>query len=311
VSLGWANLALRQTSTVSQKAVEEYNEILQETVYNLQLRLQQIDENLGKLTKENNHSSNTEVDLEDEKAVTKQCLHICEDAKAYLHELLDKESSVLGMSTSSASNSDAQEAFPAQSLARNTLELQHDDLGDVINQLQNRLRSLFRNSTSENDVQRNQLQADLEITRQCLSVCKIADEISRQKVFKVGEVVVEDNSDNLVINTAADLFDVTKAFSRNNSALVVSSTSEAGLRLLVERHHNSRFAATEQRVELPTTNISTPPSASGAQRGKNSTTSEVQEEQTPRSGASTKTRQQKPSPNEIRKRVPEDDADER
>lgn len=44
----------------------------------------------------------------------------------------------------------------------------------------------------------------------------MASEISRQKVYRIGEVIGEGDSDQVVVTTLADLFDIGKALSKVN-----------------------------------------------------------------------------------------------
>lgn len=72
-------------------------------------------------------------------------------------------------------------------------------------------------------------------------VCKVASEASRQKTYKIGEVIADGDSDQVVVNTLADLFDVKKAWSTGNSAQLVGSMTEEALRHLAEKRYTSRF----------------------------------------------------------------------
>src|SRR5688572_894081 len=88
------DLSFRHTSKISHQVLEEYNEMIMDTAYNLEIHLQRIDEKLALFTTENPGASDTSVDLKDERAVTKQCLRICEDAKSYIESLIDREPSL-------------------------------------------------------------------------------------------------------------------------------------------------------------------------------------------------------------------------
>ena len=70
----------RHTAKLSQKALEEHSELIKDTTYNLKLHLQCIDDKMVLLTRESATTSDTGIDLTDEKAVTKQCLRIYENA---------------------------------------------------------------------------------------------------------------------------------------------------------------------------------------------------------------------------------------
>ncbi|KAM5363807.1 hypothetical protein ACJZ2D_011841 [Fusarium nematophilum] len=87
VSLGTITM---QTSTLSNKVLEEYNEMIRDIIYNLCIRLQRIDEKIALFITESSGSastSDTSIDLIDERAVTEQCLRICQDASSYIESL--------------------------------------------------------------------------------------------------------------------------------------------------------------------------------------------------------------------------------
>ena len=86
---------MSHTSKISRQVVQEYNEMVQDTAYNLQLHLQRIDEKMTRLNIENTNAPGASIDLEDEREVTKQCLRICQDASSYIESLSVRESSLL------------------------------------------------------------------------------------------------------------------------------------------------------------------------------------------------------------------------
>jgi hypothetical protein len=67
--------------------------------------------------------------------------------------------------------------------------------------------------------------------------------VSSQKVYRVGEVIADGDSDQVVANTLADLFDVKRAISKDRSAQLVGSMSGEDLRFLAEKRYESRFGA--------------------------------------------------------------------
>ena len=62
----------------------------------------------------------------------------------------------------------------------------------------------------------------------------MAGEFSRQKVSKFGEVVADGDSDQVVVTTLADLFDIGEALSKDNSAQLIGSMTGEILRHLTE-----------------------------------------------------------------------------
>lgn len=69
----------------------------------------------------------------------------------------------------------------------------------------------------------------------------MANEVSSQKIYRVGEVVADGESDQVVVTTLADLFDIKRAVSQGNSAQLVGSMTEEALHHLTERRYSSRF----------------------------------------------------------------------
>ncbi|GKT87530.1 hypothetical protein Ct61P_05380 [Colletotrichum tofieldiae] len=214
-------------ATIS-KVLEDYNEMIMDTIYNLNLHLQRIDEQLALLATKNTEETSaydTTVDLKDERAVTEQCLRVCEDARSYLESLTDQER-VLKQQSSPIAAADGQDQFEAESLMRKTLDENRDNLSQTIGRLQERLESLTRNGTPQSELERTRLQEDLKTSKQCLEVCKVAsNEVAQKKIFRVGEAVADFDSDQVVITTLADLFDIKKASSTNRSAQWIGSST--------------------------------------------------------------------------------------
>ena len=74
----------------------------QKTADELKLQLQRIDEKMADSSSEAARSPDLSIDLRDEKAVTKRCLPICQDAKDFIESLMRQESSVLSQTVPSA-----------------------------------------------------------------------------------------------------------------------------------------------------------------------------------------------------------------
>ncbi|KAL5344646.1 hypothetical protein ACLOAV_010338 [Pseudogymnoascus australis] len=63
-------VGLGTITIVSHQVLQEYNEMIQDTVYNLEFHLQRIDEKMERFTPENTNISDTSINLNDERAVT-------------------------------------------------------------------------------------------------------------------------------------------------------------------------------------------------------------------------------------------------
>lgn len=292
-----SNLSHRSTSKISQQVLQEYNEMIKDTVYNLELRLRRIDEKLAQPILDDLGASNTSTDLKDERAVTKQCIRVCEDAKSYMESLISRESSMLPQLSYNESEH-VEASFEAQRQTRQVFDENQNRFAELIDHLQERLRSLVLDRPS-NDPDRTKLQEDIDISRQCLEVCKTASEISRQKIYRVGEVIADGESDQVVVTTLADLFDVRKASSKGNSAQLVGSMTPEDLQHLTTARYNSRFgslAATSDRVKTVSSNL-----GPGNRTGSRTSEAHGPSDQDEQSAAS-RTRHRKPSSNEIRKR---------
>ncbi|KEY74414.1 hypothetical protein S7711_04456, partial [Stachybotrys chartarum IBT 7711] len=242
IAIGLGIITL-QASKISQQVLEEYSEMIKDTTYNLQLHLQRIDDKMALLGGEMANTSDTGTDLKDERAVTAQCLRICEDAKSYLESLIAREPS-LQQNPPRKPPQDARLVFEAQQMTRKAMESYRDNLVETIGRLRERLENLAPSA----DTERSRLQNDIEISKQCLEVCKIAShEVANQKIHTIGEAIAEEDSDQMVVTTLADLFDVRKASSRGRSAQLVGSMTDETLRQISEDRYGSRFGALSER----------------------------------------------------------------
>ncbi|GJC83487.1 hypothetical protein ColLi_06325 [Colletotrichum liriopes] len=302
ISVGLGTITM-QTSKVTQKVLEDYNEMIMDTIYNLNLHLQRIDEKLALLATKNTEETSaydTTVDLKDERAVTEQCLRVCEDARSYLESLTDQER-FLKQQSSPIAAADVQDQFEAEYLMRKTLDENRDNLSQTIGRLQERLESLTRNGTPQNELERTRLQEDLKTSKQCLEVCKVAyNEVAQKKIFRVGEVVADFDSDQVVITTLADLFDVKKASSTNRSAQWIGSVKEETAQKISADRYGSRFGTLAINEASATPKLSTsdysPVNRSNAHRV-------VADGQSP----GVESARRRPNPNEIRKRTTDAD----
>lgn len=215
--------------------------MIKDTTYNLNLHLQRIDEKLALIARESTTALDTSIDLKDERMVTTQCLRICKDASSYLESLTDREPS-LRQPPVPDPTSDTQNQFEAQLLTRKILDDHRDKFSEIIGRMRERLDTLPSEGTSRSDQQRLLLQEDIDVTRQSLEVCKRAsNEVSQRKVYKVGEAIADEDSDQVLVTTLADLFDVKKASSTGRSAQFLGLVTDETLQRMSEDRYGSRF----------------------------------------------------------------------
>ena len=271
--------------------------MIQDTAYNLELHLRRIDEKMTRLNIENTNASGVSINLEDEREVTKQCLRICEDAKSYIKSLSDRESSLL---PETAQNAVRENFFEAQLRTRQALDENRDSFAETIGYLRKRLDLLIQDDDPEKDNERSRLQADINISKQCLDVCKVASEVSHQKVYRIGEVIAEGGSDQVVVTTLADLFDIKKALSKDSSAQLVGSMTAENLQYLTEKRYISRFGTLAGHSDPAEAGTASSPAVFEVQKSKHAFAPQIgNHEQSPEP----RTRQNRPSPNEMRKRL--------
>lgn len=278
-----------------------------DTAYNLEVQLQRIDEKVTLYAIENTTSPDICIDLNDERAVIKQCLRVCEDAKAYIESLTSRASSLLQKAPQNAAEELIRNAFEAQLATRQALDENRDKFVEIIGRFGQRLESLVLEGEPRNDKDRLRFQEDIDISKQCLEVCKVATELSRQKIYNVGEVIVDNDSDQVVVNTLADLFDVKKAVSTNRSAQLVASLTPENFRDVVEKRYDSRFGAAvrgSSSAEHGTTSPLSVPETQKSEAAFTPPTAHNAHSRGPKPSRS------KPSQNEIRKRLTKEDFDE-
>lgn len=284
------------TSKISHQVLQDFNEKIQDTEYDLEIYLRRIDEKMTRLYTESISASRASIDLEDEREVTKQCLRICEGAKSYIESLTDRESSVLPKTPATAVETNV---FEAQLRTRKVLDEYRDGFADTIGYLQKRLAFLIEDDGPAKDNARSGLLADVDVSKKCLEVCKVASEISRQTIFRVGEAIAEDSSDQVVVTNLADLFDIKKATSKNYSAQLVGSMTPENLLGLTEKRYSSRFGTAAGHSDPVEVGTATSSAVSEIQKSQHTSAPKASDrEQSP----GPRTRQNKPSPNEMRKR---------
>jgi hypothetical protein len=274
--------------------------MIQDTAYNLEVHLQRIDEKMAQFTIENTNPSDISIDLEDEREVTKQCLRICEDARSYIESLTNRESSLLQEAPKATAEDDMRHFFEAQLLTRRALDENRDSFAETIGRLGKRLESLVLNSDPGKDNERLRLQEDINISKQCLEVCKVASEVSRQKIYRIGEVIADGDSDQVVVTTLADLFDIKKALSKGNSAQLVGSMTDESLRHLAEKRYSSRFGALAGDFDPAEAGNTNSRSVLETQKSKHAFPPQTSND---KQSPGPETRRNRPSSNEMRKRA--------
>lgn len=167
--------------------------MIQDTVYALKIYLQRVDEKIAQLTTDTTTTSSSTIDLKDEKEVTKQCLRICEDTSHYIASLATQESSLLHGPQNAAEDNNHQ--FEAQTLARQVLNKNQDNFALIIGQLRSRLETLMLKNNPSNGNKRSRLLSDINTSKQCLEVYRVASEVSNRKEYRVREVIADSESD--------------------------------------------------------------------------------------------------------------------
>jgi hypothetical protein len=76
---------------------------------------------------------------------------------------------------------------------RQTIDKAQESFVQTSGYLSKRLASLLRGYASKSN--REKLMLDIEISKQCIDVYKLASKVSRQKTYRVGEVVADGDSD--------------------------------------------------------------------------------------------------------------------
>lgn len=209
------------------------------------------------------------MDLRDERDVTEQCLRICEDAKVYIDSLQDRSPSLGDVSHEATPF--VYDQFQAQLLTRQTLNENRTRLVDAITRLQLQLDSMVSNDSQIREEERARLQEDVSVSKQCLEVCKEAsDQMSRQKIHTFGEVIAEGDSDQVVVTTLADLFDIRKARASGRAAQLLGSMTDETLQKMSENRYSSahlRFAASTGETNEKERHTKSPHPLSKEQRG--------------------------------------------
>ena len=227
--------------------------MVKDAVYNLEIRLQQIDEKITTLA--SHHSTPLEdssIDLQDEKAVTIQCLLICERATSYIQSL-QNEKPILQREALGQSAGDLPHLFEAQLLTQKTLTETRNKLVETIGNLQERLDSATFNKSPDRESETLLLKEEIDLSKQCLEVCKKAtNEVSSQKIHVIEEVIANNDCDLMVVTTLADPFHAGEAKSKGKSMQLVGSMSGDAIREMSKDRYGNRLGALAGHLEAKT-----------------------------------------------------------
>jgi hypothetical protein len=289
----------------TQQVVDEYNDMVKTTTYNLEMRLLRIQQDISVfVTQGISLSEESSIDLQDEKLVTEQCLRICERAKSFLESLRDKQP-VLQETGPQLAAGYAQDQFEAQLLTRKTIDESRDSFLETIGRIRERLEAVVLSRGPDRDGEITRLQEELSISKQCLEVCNTAaTEVSSQKIFIVGDVTAAEDCGQVVATSLADLFQVGNLQAAKGSKQLITSTDSETLRQMSRDHFNSRSKSMNSPpTTVPKENTTVQPRVAGTRRVDDSAANSNQE----RSTAGSETATSRPSPNEMRRRKTGDD----
>lgn len=197
-------------------------------------------------TVENNlNASNVNKGTTCKKGVSKQYRRICQDARSYIESLTTQERGRLREAPQSAAGNHMHNCLDEQFLTRQALDENRKGFMEVIDRLQDCMKSLALNGDSNDNNGETQLDEDLITLKQFLEVQKIENKSTLQQIHKIEEAVAESNSDQIVVTTLANSFHVKRAVSKNNSMQLVGSMMEETLRDIGKIRYNTRFGVLE------------------------------------------------------------------
>ncbi|RFU33166.1 hypothetical protein B7463_g3164, partial [Scytalidium lignicola] len=175
ITIGLGTITM-QASRLTQQIIVEYNEMVKDTAYNFDIRLQRIDEKMASLAVHRpTLLKDTSIDLQDEKAVTVQCLQICERASSYIQSLQNQQL-ILQREAHQRSAGYLLNQFEAQVLMQKVLHENRDNFVETIGRLQECLDSVTSNHGGPSrESEMLLLHEEIDISKQCLEVYKEAN----------------------------------------------------------------------------------------------------------------------------------------
>ncbi len=265
------------------------------------MRLQRIDEKITRIAADRpTLLEDSRIDLQDEKAVTVQCLRICERASSYINSLHDEEPA-LPKEAPQPSARYVLNQFEAQILTKKSLSENRDNLQQTIGRLRERLHYINLNGAPDAERETLRLEEEIDFSNQCLEVCKQAsDQVSTQKIHIIGEVLADEDCDQVVVTTLADLFNVSRVKAQRRSAQLVGSMEGNVLRDISKDRYASRFGALGGSLE--TAQLDATAVLPSTFEVRKADKSPMKSNQAKEDGklAGPKTTDDKPSPNEVR-----------
>ncbi|PTB69441.1 hypothetical protein BBK36DRAFT_1110945 [Trichoderma citrinoviride] len=260
VALGSLNM---QTAQVTREAMDQHNEMIQETTADLEAHLRDIDQKLAGIASllrqeqdpdataaaAADESSSTAQMEEERRRSVQQCLAICESAIAHLQSLQND----LPPQQQQQQRDQAEEEFCANKTA---LALS-DARGRILvtmTELQKQLAaatpvkppprnteviSLLPQQQQQQQQQqleedRTQLLKELVTARQCLQVCNLAAaaQASRRGLHVFDDVSAQEDSQQVIVTTAGDLINAKNVRAGNSSTQWLGSMTDASLQQL-------------------------------------------------------------------------------
>ncbi|EJT70639.1 hypothetical protein GGTG_11662 [Gaeumannomyces tritici R3-111a-1] len=283
-------------SKLNHKVLEQFDEAIKDAVDNLEMRLQRIDERLARIDPDETSDVETSIMLHDERERTRQCLRVCEKARSYLDSLAQDQQIPPQQGEASSAGNIARDQFESELKMKRAINESRSMFTETLRQIQEDYNRLVSSDGPETDQQRTQLrlQEHIATSRQCLELCKEAsNQVAFQKIHIIREVVADDDTDQVVVTTLADLFDVGKVLAKSRSSQLVGSMADETLKKLSTDRYRSRFGvASSDHGPL---NLK-------AQEGSKPAPHPIRNDGQPESAGS---RHDKPTSNEVRKRAAE------
>ncbi len=272
--------------------------MIKDTTYDLEVRLQRVEASFSTVST----GADTNIDLEDEKAVTSQCLRVCENAQSYLESLQNSQASMRREATTPAGT--VQSQFEAEILMDRAFTETRRNLVQAMSPIRERLASIISTEGAEREHEKSRLREDIDLSKQCLEVCQMAtDQVHHhRKIHIIGEAQVNDDSDQVVVTTIADLFDVRKAVAKNRSTQLVGSMDGETLRQVSKDRYSSRFGAVTGDLGQGQPGIASLSANLGVREGSTQRPDQAMKRRWTPSAEAT---HDNPSPNEARKRAVE------
>ena len=277
--------------------------MIKDTTYNLQMHLQRIDEKITTVAADYpTLSEDSTINLQDEKAVTVQCLRICERASSHIKSLQDGQP-VLQREAPQQSAGYVRDQFEAQILTLKSLNENRDNLLVTIGRLRERFDSINSKRGIDRESEMSQLQEEINFSKQCLEVCEQAsNHVSSQKIHIIGEVIAEEDCDQVVVTALADLFHVGKVKATNKSAQLVGSMPADVLRDMSHDRYSSRFGALDNSLETRELGLDAAPPPTFETRKADRSSRQSNEAREDGKLAGPEPTCDRPSPNEVRRR---------